>query len=144
MQKIHDPSKMIAEFYAAPHFQLHKKVRPRPDFRQHQHPTPPPPRSKDKRKMQSSGIDLDVKIFHIDVSLFVLTLTARRRNYLFKNFLLYLRCGRAVLLLRIRLAMWMFIRSKELKLNKHGRAELYCHCAVSFVLLLVKPRMIAK
>ena len=40
--------------------------------------------------------------------------------------------------------MWMFIRSKELQLNKHGRAELYCHCAVSFVLMLVKPRMIAK
>ena len=36
--------------------------------------------------------------------------------------------------------MWMLIRSKELQLNKHGRAELYCH----FVLLLVKPRMIAK
>ena len=51
----------------------------------------PPPlsqRSKDKRKMQSSGIDLDVKIVHIDVSLVVLTLTARWRNYLFKNFLL--------------------------------------------------------
>ena len=41
--------------------------------------------------------------------------------------------------------MWMFIRSKELQLNKHGRAKLYCHCAVSFVFkLLVKPRMIAK
>ena len=25
----------------------------------------------------------------------------------------------------IRLAIWMFIRSKELQLNKHGRAELY-------------------
>ena len=48
--------------------------------------------------MQSSGIDLDVKIFHIDVSLFLLTLTARRRNNLFKNFLLYLRCGGALLL----------------------------------------------
>ena len=47
---------------------------------------------------QSSGIDLNVKTFHIDVSLFVLTLTARRRNYLFKNFLLYLRCGGALLL----------------------------------------------
>ena len=44
----------------------------------------------------------------------------------------------------IRLAIWTFIRSKELKLNKHGRAELYCHCAVLFALLLVKPRMIAK
>ena len=44
----------------------------------------------------------------------------------------------------IRLAMWMFIRSKELPINKHGRAELYCYCAVSFVLMLVKPRMIAK
>ena len=59
---------------------------------------PPPPNPKVKRKMQSSGIDLDVKIFHIDVSLFVLTLTARRRNYLYKNFLLYLRCGGALLL----------------------------------------------
>ena len=48
--------------------------------------------------MQSSGIDLDIKIFHIDVSLFVLTLTARQRNYLFKNFLFYLRCGGALLL----------------------------------------------
>ena len=28
--------------------------------------------------------------------------------------------------------------------NGMCRAELYCHCAVSFVLLLVKPRMIAK
>ena len=27
----------------------------------------------------------------------------------------------------------MFIRSKELQLSKHGRAELYCHYAVSFV-----------
>ena len=56
------------------------------------------PRSKDKRKLQSSGIDLDVKTFHIDVSLFVLTLTARRRNYLFRNFLVYLRCGGGLLL----------------------------------------------
>ena len=56
------------------------------------------PRSKDKRKLQSSGIDLDVKTFHIDVSLFVLTLTARRRNYLFRNFLVYLRCGGTLLL----------------------------------------------
>ena len=97
--------------------------------------------------MQSSGIDLDVKIFNIDVLLFVSTLTVQRRNYLFKNFLLDLRYGGACSYLSqtcIRLAMWMFIRSKELQLNKHGRAELYCHCAMSFVLLLVKPRMIAK
>ena len=87
--------------------------------------------------MQPSGIALDVKIFHIDVLLFVSTLTVRRRNYLFKIFSLYLRCG-------IGLAMWMFIRSKGLQLNKHGRVELYCYCAVSFVLRLVKPRMIAK
>ena len=110
-------------------------------------PPPLPPRSKDKRKMQSSGIDLDVKIFHIDVSLFLLTLTARRRNYLFKKFLLYLRCGGALLLSVakcIGLAMWMFIRSKELQINKYGRVGFYCHCAVLFVLLLVKPRMIAK
>ena len=48
--------------------------------------------------MQSSSIDLDVEIFHIDVLLFVSTLKVRRRNYLFKNFLLYLRCGGALLL----------------------------------------------
>ena len=48
--------------------------------------------------MQSSGIDLDIKIFHIDVLLFVSTFTVRRRNYLFKNFLLYLPCGGALLL----------------------------------------------
>ena len=40
-KKIHDPSEMVAEFYAAPHFQLHKKVWSRPDL--HQHPLPPPP-----------------------------------------------------------------------------------------------------
>ena len=28
-------------------------------------------------------------------------------------------------MLCIRLAIWMFIRSKELQLNKHGRVELY-------------------
>ena len=28
-------------------------------------------------------------------------------------------------MLCIRLAIWMFIRSKELQLNKHGRAVLY-------------------
>ena len=28
-------------------------------------------------------------------------------------------------MLCIRLAIWMFIRSKGLQLNKHGRAELY-------------------
>ena len=63
-------------------------------------PPPPhtPPKVKGQKKMQSSGIDLDVKICHTDVSLFVLTLTARRRNNLFKNFLLYLRCGGALLL----------------------------------------------
>ena len=98
IQKIHDPLKMIAEFYAAPHFQLHKKVWLRPRFAPAPWPPPPPQGQKNKRKMQSSGIDLDVKIFHIDVSLFVLTLTARRRNYLFKHFLLYLRCGGALLL----------------------------------------------
>ena len=75
-----------------------KRYDPDPIYTSTLTPPPPPPRSKDKRKMQSSGIDLNVKTFHIDVSLFVLTLTARRRNYLFKNFLLYLRCGGALLL----------------------------------------------
>ena len=47
-----------------------------------------------------------------------------------------------------RLAIWMFIRSKEMQLltepNMAVRSCTVCHCAVSFVLLLVKPRMIAK
>ena len=88
---------MIAEFYTAPHFQLDKKVWPRPDL--YQHPDlHPPPKVKGQKKMQSSGIDLDIKIFHKDVSLFVLILTARRRNNLFKSFLLHIRCGGALLL----------------------------------------------
>ena len=54
---------------------------------------------KEQKKMPCSGIDLDLKIFHIDVLLFVSTLTVRQRNYLFKNVLLYLRCGGAFALI---------------------------------------------
>ena len=40
--KIHGPSDMVAQFYAAPYFLVHKKVRPPPHLQQPTAPPPPP------------------------------------------------------------------------------------------------------
>ena len=44
--KIHGPSDMVAQFYAAPYFLVHKKVRPPPHLQQPTAPPPPPPSNK--------------------------------------------------------------------------------------------------
>ena len=146
IQKNTWPFKNDCRILCSPSFSIAQKGMTPTRFAPAPAPWPPPPTPKVKGQKKNAIFRHRFRRKNLSYR-FLLILTARRRNYLFTNFLLYLRCGGALLLSVakcIGLAMWMFIRSKELQINKYGRAELYCHCAVSFLLLLVKPRMIAK